>query len=381
MVSRFVARVTVMVLALLCLSGLPGPEMTPAAQVSAAAHAPSALPVVGHVHGPQPFITLFCRFPDLYPTLGLPEYYEELLGAAEPGLVHYWAEVSYGQISLEGSRLTGWYPMPQPSNAYPLRQVNQALPDRLAGDCLAVADADVFFPDYFGINLVFNFCMETAYGGRRRLSFDGQEKIYGITWLCMGKFGWQSTVAHEMGHAFWLAHSSDGSEEEHSNPWDVMSVCQYCRVAPHYGPIAQHPIAYQKDQLGWIPPERKYVAQAGSIVRITLERLALPQTDEYLMATIPFADGSDRFYTVEARRRVGYDRNLPTDGVVIHRIDPHSYPAAVVLEHATADGVLVPSAWRPGDVFTDAEQGIRVEVTAATETGYVVTISAGMVGR
>jgi len=381
MVSRFVAKVVVLSLALLCLSGLPGAGPAPAAKVVAASHAPPSLAVVGHVRGQQPFVTLLCQFPDLYPTLGLPEYYAELLGAAEPGLAHYWAEVSYGQISLDGSRLTGWYTMPQPSDAYALRQVDQALLDRLAGDCIAAADADVYYPDYFGINLVFNFCMETAYGGRRRLTLDGQEQIYGVTWLCMGKLGWQATVAHEMGHAFWLAHSSDGSEEEHSNPWDLMSVCSFCRPHASYGPIAQHPIAYQKDQLGWIPAERKYVAEAGSTAHISLERLAQPQTDDYLMAVVPFADGSDRYYTVEARRRVGYDRNLPADGVVIHQIDPHRYPAAVVLAHATADGVLIPSAWRPGDVFTDAEQGIRVEVTAATETGYTVTISTGKVGR
>ncbi len=380
MVSRFVARVIAMALALLCLSGLAGTGKAPAASVSAAAGAPASPEPVGRLDGPQPFITLFCQFPDLYPTFGLSEYYAELLGTTEPGLAHYWAEVSYGRIDLDGSRVTGWYTMPHPSNDYPLRQVDQALLDRLAGDCISAADADVYYPDYFGINLVFNFCMETAYGGRRRLTLDGQEQIYGVTWLCMGKLGWQSTVAHEVGHTFWLAHSSDGSEEEHSNPWDVMSVCRNSRVNPRYGLIAQHPIAYQKDQLGWIPAERKYVAQPGSTAHITLERLAQPQTDNYLMAVIPFADGSDRYYTVEARRKVGYDRNLPADAVVIHQVDPHRYPAAVVMAHATVDDVLTGSAWRPGDVFTDVEQGIAVEVERATDTGYVVTIATGTTG-
>ncbi len=144
--------------------------------------------------------------------------------------------------------------------------------------------------------------METAYGGRRRLTLDGQEQIYGVTWLCMGKLGWQSTVAHEMGHTFWLAHSSDGSEEEHSNPWDLMSVCSFTACMPATAQVAQHPIAYQKDQARLDPAGRKYVAEAGSTAHISLERLAQPQTDDYLMAVVPFADGSDRYYTVEARR-------------------------------------------------------------------------------
>ena len=45
-----------------------------------------------------------------------PAYFEDLFGATRPGLADYWREVSYGQISLAGSRMVGWYTLPRPSD-------------------------------------------------------------------------------------------------------------------------------------------------------------------------------------------------------------------------------------------------------------------------
>ncbi len=381
MVGRSAGRVVVMVLVLLCLSALDRTSISPAAQVVAAAHAPSSPEVVGGLHGPQPFVTLFCQFPDVLENIGLPSHYEGLLGDAEPGIADYWTEVSYGQINLAGSRVTRWYLMPHPSSAYPLLHITPETLGRLAEDCTSAADADVFFPDYVGINLVFNLWKDTAYGGKLGLLLDNRERLYGVTWLSLGGFGCQSAIAHEMGHAFGLTHSANARGEEHRNPWDVMSAWDSGLKHRQYGHIAQHPIAYHKDLLGWIPAARKFIAQPGTTNTITLERLAQPATENYLIVEIPIPGAPGCFYTVESRRRVGYDRNLPADGVVIHRIDPHSYPAAVVLAHDTVDGVLVASAWRPGDVFTDAQQGIRIAVDRATDTGYMVAISTSTMGK
>ena len=75
---------------------------------------------------------------------------------------------------------------------------------------------------------------------------------------------------------------------------------------PIYICLGQHPIATYKDQLGWIPAAQKYTAPIVTNT-ITLERLALPQTNNYLMADI---NAGGTTYILEARQRVGYDAKL-----------------------------------------------------------------------
>jgi len=359
----------------LCLAVLlDSPVAATAPAVMAAEPAPATAPR----KGPQPFVTLFCQFPDVPTDERLRAYYQELLGDTAPGLADYWREVSYGQMSLDGSRVAGWYRMPRSSGEYRLRCADQAPLRTLAEDCTAAADNDIFFPDYAGINLVFNLCPDNAYGGRISLTRDGQAKIYGITWLCRNDNSRHQTVAHEMGHALGLHHAVDEAGGTYTDPWDVMSGSHFCRVQDPFGIVAQHPSAYRKDLLGWIPEDKKYVAQPGSTAHITLERLARPEKDDYLMAQVPLPDGG--FYTLEARRRVGYDRNAPADGVVIHRVGPGNRPTVVLVEHESTASVLVDSVWAPGMEFVDDGHGIRVTVDLSNGTGYVVTISNGAAG-
>ena len=68
--------------------------------------------------------------------------------------------------------------------------------------------------------------------------------------------------------------------------------------------------------------------------KITLERLAQPGPGNYLMAVIPMDNAPGLFYTVEARRRTGYDQGIPGDAVLLHTVDPtrktRPQPAEVV---------------------------------------------------
>jgi hypothetical protein len=136
-----------------------------------------------------------------------------------------------------------------------------------------------------------------------------------------------------------------------------------------------HPIAFHKDLLGWIPAAEKYLATGGS-GQITLERLALPETDNVKLAQIPIPGSAPRFYTVEARQRVGYDRFLPADGVIIHQVDltRGDRVAQIVDGDHNGDPNDAGATWTVGETFTDGATGITVAVLAATVSGYVVEI-------
>lgn len=142
--------------------------------------------------GPQPWVTILCRFADSATVTPRPKsYFDSLLGGVYPGLDHYWREVSYDNINITGSVVVGWYNLPQPRSYYVYDQNGDGQVDldffRARNDCTAVADAEVFFPGFVGINLMFNQNLDCcAWGGSTTLTRDGQTKVYRITWIPPG---------------------------------------------------------------------------------------------------------------------------------------------------------------------------------------------------
>jgi M6 family metalloprotease-like protein len=183
----------------------------------------------------------------------------------------------------------GWYDLPEPQSAYV--SGSSANLGKLKNDCAAAADADVFFPDFVGINFQFNLNIGGfSWGGGSNLVVDGQSRFYRMTWLA----DWADTFvyAHEMGHGFGLPHSSGPYGAVYDSRWDVMSGARNDHD-PLWGWLAPHTISYHKDLLGWIPPDRLYVATQGSSETITLHRLAdIGAGGDYLMARIPRGDGT-----------------------------------------------------------------------------------------
>ena len=344
------------------------------------------------VTGSQSWVTILCRFADATHITPHPvSYYEGLMGASELGLGHYWREVSYGNIpDLRGSVVVGWYNLPRPRSYYVYDEDGDGEEDygsqRLTDDCTAVADADVFFPDFDGINLFFNGDLIVGgFAASQWLTKDGQEQFYGVTAISGGNDVHQYVVAHEMGHTFGLQHSSgpygqDGplySDTTYDSQWDVMSGGRSLVPYPGYGYLGVHTIAYHKDFLGWIPAGRKYVAPRNSTRTITLERLAQPGSEGYLMAEIPIGDSDTDFYTVEARLFAGYDNEIPDEAVVIHKVDTTLADrlAQVVDIDNNGDPNDAGAMWTPGEIFTDSENGLQVSIDAAYSTGYQVTIN------
>ena len=162
---------------------------------------------------------------------------------------------------------------------------------------------------------------------------------------------------------------------EFGDVWDLMSQEGRWWPDPTFNPAPQHMIAHNKDLLGCIPATREFAAVGGTQT-ITLERLAQPGPGGYLLAQIPIAGSATRFYTVEARRQIGFDASLPADAVVIHEVDTtRPMPALLVSREKERDLRGSGSIWKAGQRFFDGEHGIAVMVDGETASGFVVTIT------
>jgi M6 family metalloprotease-like protein len=338
--------------------------------------------------GSHPWVSLMCKFSDKAAEPKPLSYFQNMFANSYPGLDHYWRELSYDHANVAGSTAAGWVTLPQPQSYYVPTPGSGCPPgnanlNALFIDCTAAADPIVDFSNggnpFAGINLMFNDLLDgCAWGGWSPwVTLDGVSKSWRATWEPPWGYAWVAVISHEMGHGFGLPHSCFNPAVTYDNTWDVMSDIQTFTVTdPTYGRVAQHTISHHKDTiLGWLRAPEAVTVGANASTTVVLERLGRPTEPGPKMVKIPIGGSATHFYTVEARRRAGYDMSTTTDAVIIHDVNTLRVNGIDAYVQGTNGGAG--ATWIPGQLFRDVANNIGVAVIANVGNGFQVAVASG----
>ena len=343
------------------------------------------------VSGNTRWITLMCKFSDVPAEQKTLDDFNFQYSMMPGQLGHYWDEVSYGKINLDGSSAHGWFVLPLPRSGYVATVDGEEEADlgKLFEDCAAVADPTVDFRGAQGVNMMINGDLDGyAWGGGACATLDGVHRCPRVTWNPPWAFTNVAPLAHEMGHGYGLPHSdnSDGDDDTYDNPWDLMSDAWSNAVYDDiYGGVRPKFISMQqRDRLGWIDATNRLVIPAGFVGSTQVELVfsgyeGMTQPQMIVLETWPRRDPyATVVYTLEAREKLGfYERELPGDAVIIHRLEDYGTAYSVDADVPPADvSNNEGSMFKPGERWTSPDDSFRITVDARTAVGFLVTIRA-----
>lgn len=340
------------------------------------------------VLGNTVWVTLMCKFSDIATEQKSLSFFQSQYGNSQGQLDHFWREVSYGKINLTGSSAYGWFTLPQPRSYYIGSSANL---NQLFDDCVAAANPSVNFAangGVQGINMMFNGDLDGyAWGGGRSATLDGINKRWSVTWNPPWSFNNLAPLAHEMGHGYGLPHAnnSDGDSDPYDNPWDVMSSAwRNANSNPTYGTVAKHLNTYSRERLGWIAPARMLTVSTvvpSSAIQLDRASMTGSTNPQMLVLRVP-GEPATRYYTVEARKRVGYyDANLAGNAVIIHAVNTGRKEPSWSVDTAVPPADVANnegSMFKPGESWRSPGGHFQVSVLSENANGFVVSLCGAL---
>lgn len=302
--------------------------------------------------GEQRLLIVAVRFPDVNPNISL----QEIKNRAVKGLDNYVKEQSYGRTWIKPD-FTGWVTLPDSLEKYKVSpdnfKVDRRKVRKLIEDTMTALEDDVDFSRYQNILIMpgaytlpgkgygmMCYCANPGMltGVRREPRFvtlasrKGKEFSGGVfVGTVNAPLG---MLAHDFFHALGGIYQNkrlvpclynfdlqDDASRKHDweycttyvGPWDVMSAHYVQPKSPPPGISS-----FTRIRLGWIAAAQIKLVRPGETEHVSLS--PLEKDGKTLVIKIPLEEG--RYYLLENRQPIGYDRILPDSGLLILKVNP-----------------------------------------------------------
>lgn len=254
-------------------------------------------------------------------------------GSGSKNLFDYYAEMSYGRMSLDGSTVEPWIAT---SHTWHERDNDPNRRIDRFNDCLATFNAHLpnIAAAYSDVITVWNAEVDWGNVGNANNRVVGNGQPVGIINASLSMLN-PMYIAHEMGHSFGLDHSQDdklsncgGAPGDYCDSWDIMSAANVYSSPWNLGASGPGMVAANRLKLGWLLPSEVYTPPASKSLLVTIAAVNRNEVSGYRMIKIPVGT-SGAFYSVEFVRKSGWDASIPEDAVLVHYVTPAGVPQIV----------------------------------------------------
>ena len=323
----------------------------------------SAIPTRGRVEA----VMVFVDFPNA------PTNVDAAAGASTytRDLLPWLQEASFGRFSLGVTVVPRWFRMPKAGTEYaPMHQGNNS--DRYLADVVAAIGGAVDLARYqvvlvvpssdasrgLGINYV-------RYPGRG-VAVPGGEIRFGVLMDAERRASDSVHVLHRF--LALLGGVLIDASPRPFGPWDPGWAVG---TTLGQGFPAVHPIAWHKWMFRWIDPDQITCLRIAGQLEETLTPNA--RAGGKKMVVVP--TGASTAYVLEVRRRLGYDRSICHEGVLLYTIDSQLRSDQGAIEAKSSGPGCSPDA-TPFDVgHTYDDSVVKVEVLATDGSAYRVRVT------